>query len=395
MKPTELAKQIHLKKTMKQLIKKLLIENLQLADKVYFNTGKLSPEVKRIILSITDGDPYTKIMTDIYYNMLMQGNMTDNDVMSNDKVQKLTSIYNQLKEYNKNVFPIQGFNINGVEDVPYFVKSLESRQKILNIFNKWPSIAKRNMKNDIRTERDNKQMADYLDNLETADSNISQLENRNEEAKNKILAKIFTNNTTLDDVTDFLEDKESLLGGIDLNRKQIKQILKKDKEQYDELDVKYNKGNIMIIEVSGPHGIKEIGCNSVWCFTYNRKSNTNWNDWNNNSTNDYCYVIIDFSEPSDSEYFMHVLTKPLLYDYTDYGTDGSQRLYTMSNRDVYDEDYGINDYIERLIDLPTAMKVMNFGVKPPKQKFVDPNQSSLELNETKKIIKNILRENLG
>jgi hypothetical protein len=74
----------------------------------------------------------------------------------------------------------------------------------------------------------------------------------------------------------------------------------------------------------------------------------------------------------------------------------------MSNRDVYDEEYdnSINDYIERFIDLPTAMKVMNFGVKPPKeknkkQKFVDPNQASLELNETKTIIKNILRENLG
>jgi hypothetical protein len=156
----------------------------------------------------------------------------------------------------------------------------------------------------------------------------------------------------------------------------------------------------MIIEVTGIHGIKEIGCNSVWCFTYNRgEGNLNWNDWYKNSTDGYCYVIIDFSESSDSEDFMHVLTKPLLYDYSDYGTDGSERLYTMANRDVYDEEYGINDYIERFIDLPTAMKVMNFGVKPPKekkkkQKFVDPNQTSMELNETKKIIKNILRENL-
>jgi hypothetical protein len=380
---------------MKNLIKQLLKENLQLADKVYFNSGKLSPEVKKIILSITNGDPYTKIMTDIYYNMLVQGNMTENDVMSNDKIQKLIQTYKQLKEYNKNVFPIKGFNINGVEDSQYLVKTLENRQKILNIFDKWPSIAKRNMKNDIRTERDNREMYDYLDNLETADSDISQLNNRNEEAKNRILAKIFTNNTTLDDVIDFIDNKESLLGGTELTRKQIKQILKKDKEQYDELKVKYNKGNIMIIEVDGPNGIKEIGCNSVWCFTYNRDGATNWNDWRNNSTNGYCYIIIDFSESSDSEDFMHVLTKPLLYDYSDYGTDGSQRLYTMANRDVYDEDYGINDYIERFVDLPTAMKVMNFGVKPPKQKFLDPNQSSMELNESKTKIKNFLRENLG
>jgi hypothetical protein len=26
----------------------------------------------------------------------------------------------------------------------------------------------------------------------------------------------------------------------------------------------------MVIEVSGPNGIKKIGCNSLWCFTYGR-----------------------------------------------------------------------------------------------------------------------------
>ena len=404
---------------MKNFIKQLLRENLQLADKVYFNAGKLSPEVRDIILRITNGDPYTKIMTDIYYTMLMEGHMTgnwalkqidpnhqetdkpENDVMGIDDLKKLRPIYNQLKEYNKNVFPIKGFNINGVDDTPYFIKALEYRQKILNIFDKWPSIAKRNMRNDIRVERDNKEMNDYRNDLEYADSYISQLNNRNENARMIILKKIFTKDTTLEDILDFVQEKENLLGGNELTRKQINQILKKDRETYDELKVKYNKGNIMIIEVTGIHGIKEIGCNSVWCFTYNRgEGNLNWNDWYKNSTDGYCYVIIDFSESSDSEDFMHVLTKPLLYDYSDYGTDGSERLYTMANRDVYDEEYGINDYIERFIDLPTAMKVMNFGVKPPKekkkkQKFVDPNQASLELNETKKIIKNILRENLG
>jgi hypothetical protein len=149
----------------------------------------------------------------------------------------------------------------------------------------------------------------------------------------------------------------------------------------------------MIIEVSGPEGIKEIGCNSVWCFTYNKKTGggLNWDDWFRNSTNDICYVIIDFSEPSDSEEFMHVLTKPLMYDYANYGEKGYERLYNMANRDVHDdeeEEYGVNAYIERLIDLPTAMKIMNFGIKPPKKKkFVDPNQLALDLNEIKKILR--------
>lgn len=388
---------------MKQLIKKLLKENLQLADKVYFKDGKLSPRVREIILSITNGDPYTKIMTDIYYTMLMEGHMTgnwalkqidpehqetekpENDVMNIEDLRKLRPLYNQLKEYNKNVFPIKGFNINGVDDTPYLIKALEYRQRILNIFDKWPSIAKRNMKDDIRTERDSREMNDYRYDLEYADSYISQLNNRNEEAKMIILKKIFTKNTTLDDILDFVQEKENLLGGNELTRKQINQILKKDRETYDELEVKYNKGNIMIIEVSGPEGIKKIGCNSVWCFTYNRgDGNTNWSDWYKNSTNGYCYVIIDFSKSSNSEDFMHVLTKPLLYDYSDYGTDGSERLYTMANRDVHNDDYSINDYIERYLDFPTAVKVMNFGVKQPKEK----KQVSRNLNEIKKSLRN-------
>lgn len=408
---------------MKKLIKQLLRENLQLADKVYFNTGKLSPEVRNIILRITNGDPYTKIMTDIYYTMLMDGHRTgnwalkqidpehletekpENDVMGMDDLKKLRPLYNQLTQYNKNVFPIKGFNINGVENVNDLIRALNQREKILNIFNEWPSIAKRNMKDDIRRERDSSEMNHYRDSLENADVYMSMLNNRNEEAKRSILAKIFTKNTTLDNVMDFLYDKESLLGGVDMTRKQVGQILKYDKANADELKVKYNKGNIMIIEVSGPDGIKEIGCNSLWCFTYNRKGgDTNWNDWYNNSTNGYCYIIIDFSQASDSEDFMHVLTKPLLYDYSDYRGD-SERLYNMANRDMgdsgddEDEIYGsyINRMIESYIDLPTAMKVMNFGIQPPKekkkkQKFVDPNQLSLDLNEN---IKKILRKNFG
>jgi hypothetical protein len=397
---------------MKNLIKQLLRENLQLADKVYFNSGKLSPRVREIITRITNGDPYTKIMTDIYYTMLTNNHRTgewamkhldpehqetekpENDVMSTPDLQKLRPIYNQLKEYDKNVFPIKGFNINGVQDTNDLIRALIQREKIINIFGKWPSIAKRNMQKDIRTERNGDEMYNYRDILELADSYVEMLNNRNENAKKAILMKMFPNNATLEDVIDFAQEKENLLGGVDLTRKQIDEILKKDSEQYDELDVKYNKGNIMIIEVSGPNGIKEIGCNSVWCFSYNRNSDNNLKDWANNSTNGYCYVIIDFNKPSNSDTFMHVLTKPLRYDYLDYGETGSERLYTMSNRDVHDDEYDgeysitVNEYIEKLIDLPTAMKIMNFGLSTPKdQNEKQFNSNQIELNEIKKILR--------
>lgn len=395
---------------MKNLIKHLLRENLQLADKFYFKDGKLSPRVREIILHLTNGDPYTKIMTDIYYTMLMNGHRTgdwalkaidpehqetekpQNDVMGTPDLQKLRPIYNQLKEYNKNVFPIKGFNINGVEDINDFIWALKQRQLILDVFKTLPSIASRNMKSDIRLERDGSEMNHYRDELVSVHAYLSALTNRDEETQRKILGKIFKKDTSLENVYDFVIDKQNLIGGVDMTRKQIGQILKKDREEYGELKVKLNRNDIMIIEVTGPNGIKEIGCNSLWCFTYNsRHGGLNWQDWQNNSTNGYCYIIINFSEPSDSPDFMYVLTKPLdAYDDTedDY-SNGGHMLFDMSNDEMEDPIHTI----ESMIDYPTAVKVMNFGikpVKPKKKKFVDPNQLVLDLNEN---IKKILREN--
>ena len=88
---------------------------------------------------------------------------------------------------------------------------------------------------------------------------------------------------------------------------------------------------------------------------------------------------------------MYVLTKPLdAYDDTedDY-SNGGHMLFDMSNDEMEDPIHTI----ETMIDYPTAVKVMNFGikpVKPKKKKFVDPNQLVLDLNEN---IKKILREN--
>lgn len=44
-----------------------ILENKQLADKIYFNTGKLTDEDKKIIYGITNGDNTTKVISDIYF----------------------------------------------------------------------------------------------------------------------------------------------------------------------------------------------------------------------------------------------------------------------------------------------------------------------------------------
>lgn len=59
-----------------------MVENVQLADKVYFNAGKLSPEVRKYILHITGGDAWTKLVTDLYYAELVQQKKNGNWAVS-------------------------------------------------------------------------------------------------------------------------------------------------------------------------------------------------------------------------------------------------------------------------------------------------------------------------
>lgn len=391
---------------MKELIRNILKENLQQADKYYFNNKKLSPKVREIILKITNGDPYTKLITDIYYDTLYQnhkmGNWAisqiddkhvetehpENDILSIEDLRKIKGLHQELKNYNKNVFPIKGYNINGVENVPKFTQALKERKSIMDKLSTLPSVATRNLKNDIRLERDSSQLQSYRSSLEYFMALYSQLDNREPELRKNVENKMFKGESSLADWIDFADEKENLLGGGEFTKKQVKEIVN---DSYY-LDIVYSKGDIMIVEVSGAPGIKEIGCNSLWCFTYSGKHG-NLGDWYNYSTNDLVYVIIDFSEKPDSPYFMHVLIKPIPEIYND--EEAQSTLFNMANQEVYD----VSSTIEHFLPLDKAKKIMDFGIEPPKKpkekkkkkKYVDPNQLSFQF-ESKLFIKKLLKE---
>jgi hypothetical protein len=387
---------------MKDLIKNILRENIQQADKYYFNNGKLSPKVREIILKITNGDPYTKLVTDMYYYTLMDNHKTGNwalsqldsthktpenpknDVMDIKDIRDVKNFYNEVKNYNKNVFPISGFNLNGVDNMPYFISALKQRRLIMDLMSKLPSVAARNIKSDIRQERDYPSLQDFRSKLEYFMGLYSMLSNRDPEMRKNIENKIFKGESTLKQWIDFADERENLLGGGDLNKKNIKDIVG---NSYD-LDIIYSKGNIMVVEVSGAEGIKEIGCNSLWCFTYAGKFG-NYGDWVTYSTNGLAYVIIDFSEKPDSLDFMHVLIKPLPAEANE-DNEYNSTLFNMANNEV--SVYVISNYIE----YDKARRLMNFDEeipkeKKPKQRKVDTNQLSFAF-ENKSNLKKILRE---
>ena len=393
---------------MKELIRNILRENIQQADKYYFNNKKLSPKVREIILKITNGDPYTKLITDIYFDTLYRnhdmGNWAlshiddkhvatehpESDILGIEDLRKIKGIHQELKNYNKNVFPIAGYNINGVQDIPKFTQALKERKSIIDKLSTLPSVATRNLKNDIRLERTPYQLQEYRSSLEYFLALYSQLGNREPELRKNIENKMFKGDSSLADWTEFAEEKENLLGGGSFTKKEVKEMVN---DSYD-LEIVYSKGDIMIVEVSGANGIKEIGCNSLWCFTYAGKHG-NQGDWYTYSTRDLAYVIIDFSEEPDSPYFMHVLIKPIPEIYND--EEAQSTLFNMANQEVYD----VSSTIEHFLPLEKAKKIMNFGIEPEKKpkekkkkpKYVDPNQLSFQF-ETKLLIKKLIKEEL-
>jgi len=275
------------------------------------------------VLSITNGDVYTKALSDILFHGRDEFRWEDD---------KLPGYYNALKSYNKNVFPIKGFDLNGKEPVNYY--ALDIRGKVIDEINKLPSIAKRNLKGEIRTPRDSRELGDYLHLIEYFSAQFSLLSNKDEKTKSKIYQKMFKSNATLKDLVNFADDKENLLGGEDFTKDNIQDLI----DEGHDLEVVFDKNNVMVVEVGDPRAIKAIGCNSLWCFTYGEAFDSAYRMWSDYSTNDVVYVIVNFNEPSGSSEFMHVLIKPVLEeeDYVEGGDyEDEQPLYDMSNEQSY------------------------------------------------------------
>ena len=331
--PTVNGKQMlkfRIKKLIKETLDEIFTENIQLADKVYFNTNKLSPEAKNEILKITNGDNFTKIVSDLFFSL-----QNENPYFGKTELENILQFYQNIKTYNKNVYPIKNVNFLNPDDIWGMYYALQIRSKIINLFKILPSTASRNMKDDIRTERSSNELSKYLNDIEYFTTHFSQLSNRNKEMQEKVYRKMFKSNTTIEDLMQFVDDKENFLGGASFGKQEIIELSKTE-----DFEIIYQQGNSMIIQVDSPEGIKAIGCNSLWCFTYGSGFDAAYRQWNTYSHNDIVYVLVDFDENSDSQEFMHVLIGPLLDDDDDlikYSEENEDQvpLYDMANEQSY------------------------------------------------------------
>jgi hypothetical protein len=194
---------INIKDIIKNLLKENLdntldniTEHLQQADKIYFNTGKLSPKIREQILKITNGDSFTKIISDMCF-FILENNYNlphEKKELSDNFLNKIENAYQELKTYNKNVFPIEG--IDTAKYPLQIMDMLNIRRKIIDNIKKLPTIAVRNLKNEIRELRNRNQLYKYNQDLEYFLAQYSLLSNRDEKLRKKIEDKMFKSNTT-------------------------------------------------------------------------------------------------------------------------------------------------------------------------------------------------------
>lgn len=340
---------------MKSYSEFILFENIQLADKIYFKTNKLSDVDKDIILSITNGDNYTKIISDILYyfktNPLTHYHFK---IKNNNFNSKLLDFYNQIKTYNKNTIPITDFNKNNIDNIDdigisNLLFSLETRSKIIEKLNKLPSIAIRNLRDEIKKEKNNET---FLDQLDYFMSHLSLLSNRDEKTRKKIYQKLFKNKRTLSQLIDMVEDKSSLIGGEKITQNEIFELID---EYNSDMKLMYNEKNIIVVRVESPQAIKKIGCNSLWCFTYGSGFENAYNDWNNFSTNEIVYVIINFNLEQDDTHFMNVLIKPIDFKSKN-KKDNDEKMFDLENQPHQDALL----YLKKLLGLKIVKKVFTF-----------------------------------
>lgn len=322
-----------------------LTENFQLAKKLYIDTNLLTPDEQLFLTQLCNNDYTYKTLADLL--------ISDRQYPVRMNREAWKNAHTQLLNYNPNVFPIKDFDFSSHKAV-ISRSVIQDREKILQIIADWPSIARRNLRNDIRVPRDIRTFHTLLDTITYADRYMSYLNNRTSEMKDKILKKIFSSqHLTFDDIVDFVEEKQNLLNNHVFTKDELKKIVSEN--TYD-LKIVYDVGNIVVVDVTGVDGIKAIGCNSLWCFTYGSEYGLAGEQWDRYSYNGHVYAIINFGIDQSAPEFIHLLTKNLDMN----AEEDDTGIYDMSNDAQYGNQYELLKYLVKTNNIESIFKFEDF-----------------------------------
>lgn len=258
----------------------MMYENMQLADKVYFKTGIFSPEDKEKILSVTKGNNYTKAIADI--DKIFAHRFSEKDLMI---------FQNWLIEYNKNILPIKDFDINNIGSEQ--AMSFRDRSDCIKQLEYIPSVYLRNMKPDIRIERNSSEFMILKSHIDTISNSIRTIEKYAPENRELICKKIFnSHNKTFKSVIKPLQNIDEYLIKSSSSKEEISDIV--ETLGYDDAEIVFDGGDTMVVQVNNSEAIKTIAAGSLWCFVI-ESGDMYWYEYT--GIVDYVYIIFDFSEP--------------------------------------------------------------------------------------------------
>ena len=297
-------------------------ENPQQMDKEYTSKGLFTNIDRENVISITNGDPFTKVIANLYAWVQQiepysrgQARKNDDDFDRYYK-QELIKIYNGLKTYNKNVFPIENFDPANSKEHPIDVWSgIIRRNELIEFFNKIPSTYLRNLKDEIRKPIPIDHYEYYLKNETLELRNFFNKVNQLSDDKREIMMKkIFSsNNKTFADVIQQANNTDVLYLSSDDAEEEVRD---KVSALEGEADVLYDQNNIMVVDVKSSDAMKMLGCGSQWCFSIEGGDD----HWSNYAQNSHVNLVYNFDEESDSRKRMVVvLPDGEVYDmYNDY-----------------------------------------------------------------------------
>ena len=308
-------------------------------DKAYVKTGLYDDNDRNIIMSITKGDPYTKLISDMYKYLTNKYNpeMVKPKPLSGDDYNHLKESHRQLTEYNQNVLPIKDLYAqeNNAHPLESF-NCLRIREVIINKLRKLPAVAIRNLKEDIRKPRNSYEFNDLNRDLNYIFTCINNLNNHKPETRKKLYTKFFSSGVgSFEELARRLRNNEILYLE---HEDAVDDVLEKIEETGSDCELIYNNNNVVVVIIKSAGAMQRLGCGSQWCFTTER-GDQYWQDYSRNGA---VILVYNFNLDGDEKHRMIVVI-------------GSGDIYDMYNvfdeeGDSYLREIGVSGVVDKAFD---------------------------------------------
>lgn len=287
-----------------------LVENTQLADKLYFKTGKLNNDVRDAILNITGGDNYTKLVADLYYHF---NNFSDSkDGVDTNLIRMVEDFYDDLISYDNKIFPFtKNLNDFGADKpnnyhVLTLAEVLKSWHKLAFEWSKLPSIFKRNLSNEIKEMLfDGTHTIDTIrfkyDEISKILSRIRNIWGTIPPKKREEITPMLVNSKKK--LNDLLETLTNIQGTLSyITPEMVDKDVLLDKAENLNVNIVLNTDNVIVFKINDYEAMQEMGCYSSWCFSQAGSEH----HWDSYAQFGYVYLIYNLTVDVDDSRFLMV-----------------------------------------------------------------------------------------